>query len=265
MLYGAPYHPWDTSESIISVSSTTLKGTPFSDDHKLIKAIIINSADKIPGLDANGNPQSTWQPGLITVGLDGVTNSIHPLNYAVGSGQVNAQEAYYTYYELSNRFWDVNLMTNTGQQVFYTEGQGKFINADPTQPDLQFTATLVWDRQVDFTVNTDTNDPTLGTLDNCLLSELDLILQQETSSNTWFDIYRSVSTNDNVQQIYLDNLPSTNTYRLEVVATDLADPATGEQYALAVSRWMHQRGPASRHGRALAQTQRPRRSAREIW
>ena len=289
LLYGAPYHPLDTSESMISMSTSTLKGSSFNTDHKLIKALIINSADKIAGLDADGNAQSTWQPGVITVGLDGVTNSIHPLNYAVGSGQANAQEAYYTYYELSNRFWDVNMLTNTGQQICYTYGEGKFTNADFSTPELRLTATLVWDRHVDYTVNTDTNDLTLGTLSTNLLSNLDLILQQETTLGSWVDIYRSISTNDNIEQIFMSNLSATNNYRLEVVATDLADPTTGEQYALVVSylpipepstvamtsvlmlaayarrRWLRHCGPASPDDRESRGQARRKRTVCETW
>jgi hypothetical protein len=236
ILYGAPYHPTDNTETLISVSPTTLKGTAFSTDNKLIKAVIMNSADKIPGCDANGVAQSTWQPGLVTVGLDGVTNSIHPLNYAVGSGQANAQEAYNTYYEQGNRFWDVNTLSANGQIYYYTEGQGKFINSTPGLPTLQLTATLVWDRRVDYVVNTDTNDlDTLGTLNTNLLSNIFLVLQQQTGPDTWTDIYRSISTVDNVQQIYMNDLSSVNVYRLEVIADNLVDLTLGEQYALAVS------------------------------
>ena len=237
LLYGAPNHPWDNTESIISVSTTTAKGSPFLTDHKLMKALIINSADKIAGCDFNGVAQSTWQPGLITVGLDGVTNSIHPLNYAVGSGQANANEAYLSYYEVSNRFWDVNMLNVNGQTNFYVEGEGKFVNSDPSYPSLRLTATLVWDRHVDYTVNTDTNDLyNLGSLlDTNMLSNLDLVLQEETANGGWADLYRSVSTVDNVEQIYMDNLSATNIYRLDVIATSLVDPVGGEQYALAVS------------------------------
>ena len=237
ILYGAPDHPVDNTESLISVSTATLKGTPFNTDHKLIKALIINSADKIAGCDSNGVAQAVWQPGEISVGLDGVTNSIHPLNYAVGAGQANGYEAYFSYYEVSNRFWDVNMLNANGQTNFYTYGQDKFVNADLSSPALRLTATLVWDRHVDYTVNTDTNDlNNLGTLlDTNLLSNLDLVLQEETAPGVWIDLYRSVSTVDNVEHIFMDELSSTNIYRLDVVASSLVDPVGGEQYALVVS------------------------------
>lgn len=217
---------------------TTFKGSALSTDHKLIKALIINSADKIAGCDSNGVPQVGWQPGEISIGLDGVTNSIHPLNYAVGSGQANANEAFYSYYEVSNRFWDVGTVLANNQTNFYTYGDGKFtVSADPNEPRLRLTATLVWDRHVDFTVNTDTNalDDVGSLLDTNMLSNLDLILQEETAPGVWSDLYRSISTVDNVEQIYMDELSATNTYRLDVVATSLVDPVGGEQYALVVS------------------------------
>ena len=236
LLYGAPNHPWDNHEGLISISTATLKGQAFNTDHKLIKALIINSADKIAGCDSNGVAQSNWQPGLITVGLDGVTNSIHPLNYAVGSGQANAEEAYYSYYELGNRFWDLSSIVGNGTTNSYVYGQGGFTNNIPNEPGLRLVATLVWDRRVDYTVDTDTNNPLLGSLlDTNLLSNLDLVLQQEATPGDWVDIYRSISTVDNIEQIFLNEIASTNHYRLNVIASSLVDPIGGEQYALVVS------------------------------
>ena len=75
LLYGA------VSGLFLTEKNTLLFGA----DHKLIKALIINSAVKIPGLDATGTPQSTWQPGLLTT-TGGVPNAVVPLNYAVGAG-----------------------------------------------------------------------------------------------------------------------------------------------------------------------------------
>ena len=54
LLYGAAQYP------LFGISD---KGTILSTDHKLIKAIIINSADKIPGLDAQGNAQKHLAAG----------------------------------------------------------------------------------------------------------------------------------------------------------------------------------------------------------
>ena len=236
MLYGAPNHPLDNTEGLISVSPGTLKGSAWNTDHKLIKALIINSADKIVGMDSNGVAQTAWQPGLITVDLDSVTNSLHPLNYAVGAGEANAQEAYFSYYEVSNRFWDVNTLAAAGQTNYYVYGQGKFTNVNPYQPGLRLTATLVWDRHVDYVVDTDTNNGVLGALlDTNLLSNLDLILQQETTPGLWVDLYRSISTVDNIEHIFLSELVATNNYRLDVIANSLVDSIGGEQYALVVS------------------------------
>ncbi|MCX6995582.1 MAG: S8 family serine peptidase [Kiritimatiellaeota bacterium] len=210
------------------------KGAPLAADHKLIKAVIINSADKIAGLDTNGVPQASWQPGLITV-AGGVTNAIVPLNYAVGAGQANAQEAVQTYQETGNRFWDLNTVTNTGDAIAYTYGVGKFTNSAPFCPALTLTATLVWDRHVDFTVDTNTNSSEAGTTTKNLLSNLDLILQVESAPGTWSDYYESAGSLDNLEQIYLPNFSVANDFRLVVVGASLAESALGETYALAVS------------------------------
>ena len=213
----------------------TDKGTWFSTDHKLIKAIIINSADKIPGLDANGNAQSTWQPGEMTT-TNGVPNAIAPLNYAVGSGSVNGNSAFLDYNEAGNSFWDLNTLAATGDDIYYTFGIGKFSTLDPTQLLSGLTATLVWDRHVDFTVDTTSDPTTVGQVTKDLLSDLDLILQEEVAPDVWQDVYMSGDTGSTVDQIYLPELSGTAEYRLDVHGGDVADPSTnGEQYALAVT------------------------------
>jgi subtilisin family serine protease len=211
------------------------KGTPLQTDHKLIKALIINSADKIPGLDANGVPQSTWQPGLV-ITTNGVPNAIAPLNYAVGAGAANANEAYLQYLETGNRFWDLNMLTTSSSDQYYTFGSDKFAGSDPTQPFLSsLTATLVWDRHVDFTVNTDPSNPSLGSVDKDLLSDLDLVLQEEVAPNMWTDVYMSAGLLGNVDHIYLPQLSGTDNYRIDVHAASFAEADLGEQYALVVS------------------------------
>lgn len=215
--------------------SATERGTTWSTDHKVIKAIIMNSADKIAGLDINGIAQSSWQPGQV-ITTDGVTNAVVPLNYAVGTGSVNAQESVLQYSETGNRFWDLNQLQITDSHYYYTFGTGKFISTDPTQPLLtNLTATLVWDRHVDFTVNENVDDTTTGEASKDVLSNLDLILQKQVSPGVWQDVYMSAGTLDNVEHIYLTDLSASDIYRLDVYGEYIAEPALGEQYALAVS------------------------------
>ena len=213
----------------------TAKGTLlFGADHKLIKALIINSATKIPGLDANGVAQSAWQPGLVTV-TGGVPNAVVPLNYAVGSGSANANEAYAEFSEAGNRFWELDTLAATGSEKFYTFGLGKFTSASPGEFLASLTATLVWDRHVDFTLNTNPADISLGDVTKDLLSNLDLILQEEVAPGVWQDIYLSAGTLGNVEHIWLPELTGTDNYRLEVLGTDIVEPAFGESYALVVA------------------------------
>jgi hypothetical protein len=203
-------------------------------DHKLVKALIINSADKIPGLDANGVPQSTWQPGQVVVS-GGVPNAVVPLNYAVGAGSANALEAVKQFNEDGDRFWDLGNLVSTGNEVYYTFGTGKFVSADPDKPFLfSLTATLIWDRHVDFDVNMDSGDESLGDVTKDLLSNLDLFLQKGVSPGVWEDVYASAGTLDNVEHIWMPEIFGEDNYRLEVRATDLADTG-GESYAIAVA------------------------------
>ena len=221
--------------AVYGLGGVSAKGTLLSTDHKVIKAIIINSADKIPGLDAKGNAQATWEPGEVTT-TDGVPNAIAPLNYAVGSGSVNGNSAYMDYDEEGNSFWDLNTVPATGDDIYYTFGIGKFSTSDPTELLSGLTATLVWDRHVDFTVDMSSDPDTFGTVTKNLLSDLDLILQEEVAPDDWEDVYMSGDTGSTVDQIYLPQLTGTAPYRLDVHGGNVADPSTnGEQYALAVT------------------------------
>ena len=223
LLYGA------VSGLFLTEKNTLLFGA----DHKLIKALIINSAVKIPGLDATGAPQTAWQPGLVTT-TGGVPNAVVPLNYAVGAGSANAEEAFAQLRESANRFWTLDTLLTTGTERFYTFGSGKFVSDTPSEPLLGLTATLVWDRHVDFTVSTNLADDSLGDLTKDLLSNLDLILQQETAPGLWEDIYLSAGTLGNVEHVYLPALAPGGNYRLEVRGTDIVEPSLGESYALVV-------------------------------
>jgi hypothetical protein len=225
LLYGAAVTP---------LGGISDRGTILSTDHKLIKAIIMNSADKIPGLDASGNAQTSWQPGEMTTS-GGVPNAIVPLNYAVGSGSVNANSAFLEYSEAGNTFWNLNTLAATGTDIYYTFGLGKFTTSDPTQLLSGLTATLVWDRHVDFTVDTSSDPNNVGQY-TASLSDLDLILQEEVAPDDWQNVYMSAYTGSTVDQIYLPQLSGTAEYRLDVHGGDIiASGTNGEQYALAVS------------------------------
>jgi hypothetical protein len=219
----------------MEASAVSDKGTPLLTDHKLIKALIINGADKIGGKDIYGNAQSTWQPGK-TISTNGVPNAIAPLNYAVGAGSANANETYLQYRESDNRFWDLNMLTVSADDQYYTFGVGKFADSDPNHTTLTgLTATLVWDRHLDYVVNTDPVDPSPGEITKNLLSNLDLILQEQIAPDVWQDVFMSAGSDGNVEHIYLPTLVGEHLYRLNVHAAALAEADLGEQYSLAVS------------------------------
>ena len=227
LLYGAGTFPL--------VDGLTEKGTALSTDHKLIKAVIINSADKIAGLDENGNAQVEWQPGLMVTGSGGTPTALAPLNYAVGSGKANANSAYESYRESAGKFWELDTLAVTGDMDRYTFGEGKFVSLGDLPFLFSLTATLVWDRHVDFTFDTSLESEEIGTLDKAMLSRLDLVLQEENSPGLWQDIFISAGTIGNIGHIYAPTLSGSTNYRLEVRAVDLADGSSGgENYALVV-------------------------------
>jgi hypothetical protein len=225
LLYGSSVYP---------LGGVSDKGTSLSTDHKVIKAVLINSADKIGGLDTNGLPQAVWMPGEVVLDSEGVPTATVPLNYAIGAGKADANDAFMTYREAGNRFWDLSSLANTGDEYFYTFGLGKFTNTVEEATEFYgITATLVWDRHVDFTVNTNEADFDLGTTDKDLLSDLAMRLQREVSPSNWVDVFVSDSPVGNVEHIYLQDLTNGN-YRIVIKADSIAEPALGESYALAV-------------------------------
>ena len=175
----------------------------YSTDPKVVKSILLNSADKLAG----------W-----------TNTSTRPLDFAQGAGQMNLREAYLQYLPgehapgaVPGVGWDTEQVTESAENVYLLDlnvPAGEFI-----------TATLVWDR----IVTTDTEDVETAVYGFDHLDNLDLFLYRANDLTT--PLATSASTIDNVEHLYF-LAPTTGRYAIGV---RMSDAASGdlETYALA--------------------------------
>jgi subtilisin family serine protease len=236
--YAAP-HVAGVVALLTQVSSNFVAGGTFSSgtgtvaqDPRTVKAILLNSATKLPG----------WtQDGTSTNGAGGIS-VIHPLDANQGAGLLNAAGAYSqladgqhipTFREFTNNIsggtssltnpavplagWDLHTVDSGTSGNFYQLGQ----LASGTG-----TVTLTWYRNVN---GADNNYGVVG------LNNLDLILWRYAGdTNGTRDVFaESISSVDNVEQLYFTDLPE-GFYAFQIVYSTNGLPVTlSEQYATA--------------------------------
>lgn len=234
---GAAAVLWSAAEQGRSGGGVTDKGDSFDNDHKLIKAVLLNGADKIPGSRAGGGggQPTVWTPGRVDAA--DATRWLNPLNYVVGAGELNANEAWKTMREASwegagdnakSRFWDIDTITSSTTSIGYRTDLYDDFSLESGHWITSLTATLTWDRHV---VNPALAAPGLSDLDLRLQVSLD-------GGDTWTNLLSSVSVVDSTEHVYLTGLGRQGDgaiYQLLVENYSLAAGITSEEYALAVS------------------------------
>ena len=161
----------------------------YSTDPRLIKAVLLNSADKLTG----------WSH-----------SSTNPLDTAQGAGQLDMEAAYYQYLpgekdggtiqgssSVAADGWDMATVSGSGSMYYDLPGQ--------LAAGTMLTATLVWNRLV-----TESG----GTYSMYTLTNLNLYLYKKVDSVYTLVAY-SGSSNDNVEHIYY-SVGSTAFYSLRV-------------------------------------------------
>ncbi|MFM7886034.1 MAG: S8 family serine peptidase [Pseudanabaena sp.] len=212
--------------------------------HELIKAVLINSADKLqdPGdgkilgmsktiLDAFGK---TW------IDTEAYTSRTIPLSLHLGAGQLNAHRAFLQYQSgqqlptnpqnngsenVKAIGWDTNIVAVNQYQ--------DYIFAKPLEADSYISATLTWDRQVKLN---DKNGNGLFDIGESFTDEgfnkLELYLMRSQDSDISQSIWSSVSTVDNLQHIFIQ-IPSKDKYKLRVVFKSPQKNTPSQRYGLA--------------------------------
>ena len=195
-----------------SRDSTDAGRTDLEDaEHPLVvKTILLNSARKLPRW-REAFDVSDWDGNIIHIEYDRAI----PLDYRQGAGLVNSKRA--LDHLLAGRFergdvpwrgWSLNVLSANSFHTYYLKD---------VPPNSVIAATLVWYRHV---------GPGSSNYEVEPLSNLDLILFEEG-----IGIYRSESTIDNVEHIYL-TVEKGGSYTIMVDGVSI-EPEEGETYALA--------------------------------
>ncbi len=187
-----------TSEGAAAVSGAAAMLLSEAQTRKLpvtaqgIKAMIMAGAQHLAG----------WHHGA----AGSVDDMMVPLDYSQGAGQLRIDRSYNiltagrraAYTSVPRRGWDVNSASRTRSPTY---------QISLTSAVKNFVAVLAWNRRfvagtIAFTQRTQ------------ILANLNLYLQQKVGS-TWRNVDRSLSTKDNVEEIFRPSL-SAGTYRLMV-------------------------------------------------
>lgn len=204
--------------------------------HELIKAVLLNSADKIQDrgdgkilgmsktiLDAFGK---TW------VDTEAYANREIPLSRSLGAGQLNAYRAFLQYQagqqssgNIKAIGWDTNIVEVSKYQ--------DYIFASPLEVDSFISATLTWDRQVKLN---DKNGNGLFDIGESFTDEgfnnLELYLMRSLDTDISQNVWSSVSQIDNLQHIFI-KIPTTDKYKLRVIFKSSQTNRSNQRYGLA--------------------------------
>lgn len=183
-----------------SYADTNLSANSSSRDARVIKAVLQNSADKIPGWD-NGQTNNA-----------GVIETIQALDYSSGTGALNIDQSYSQYVtaftqdvpgtpsgnqgQVGATGWDYGSVI-AGTDNIYEIGQ-------PLEGGSEFTVTLAWFRQR-------TGNVQVGITD-AAQADLDLIIRDTLTNQV---VAQSIS-GLNVSEHLHFTIPSTSMYQIEV-------------------------------------------------
>jgi hypothetical protein len=188
-------------------------------DARVLKALLLNGATKTPGWKSTvADPETTPLDPVTGAGLLNVDNSY--LNLIAGEHPSSATTAGPAAALSSGSLlpaegWDLNTLANTGSNGTYLDESAHYLVdlSGPTGSTFTLTATLIWWIEL----NQDN-------INNFYLYLFDSTTGQELDA--------SLSTIDNVQEIYIQNLPPGD-YDLAVTKSATAMVSQTDTYALA--------------------------------
>jgi len=199
-------------------SALALAHNPFARDARVVKAVLMNSADKLPGWnnDQRLNPNGS---GVITT---------QALDWNSGAGALNVQRALEQYSAVATR----DLPGLTGGSVGKSGWDFGKIGKEQTNiyrineilaADSLFSATLTWFRERAFL-------PEILSSQEIGHADLDLVVRD---SQTQRVVAESISTYNVVEHLYF-TLPATSLYQIEVnYSGNLFGALKHEEYGLA--------------------------------
>lgn len=188
--------------------------------HEVMKAVMMNSADKIQdsgdGWHQGMNRTIINKSGKSWLESDAYQDPRIPLDGDMGSGHLNAFRAYQ---QFSSGQWQPTAAVppigwNYGK-VTATEYQD-YVLEEPLQPGSFVAATLAWDRRVDLEDTNQNGEYDEGeTFSDRGLNDLNIYIMEASEEDSAKSIWSSVSAVDSVEHIFHE-IPATGRYKIRV-------------------------------------------------
>jgi subtilisin family serine protease len=201
--------------------------------HELIKAVLINSADKLKDL---GDGKILDAFGKTWIDTEAYPSREIPLSRNLGAGQLNANRAFQQYQagqqspsnglaNISAIGWDTNIVEVDKYQ--------EYVFSDSLVADSFISATLTWDRQVKLNDKNGNGLFDIGEgFSNEGFNKVELYLMRSQDTDISQNIWSSVSQIDNLQHIFI-KVPITGKYKLRVVFKSPQANIVSQRYGLA--------------------------------
>jgi len=208
--------------------------------HELIKAVLINSADKLKDL-GDGKILGMSKTILDAFGKTWIDTEAYPsreipLSRNLGAGQLNANRAFQQYQagqqspsnglaNISAIGWDTNIVEVDKYQ--------EYVFSDSLVADSFISATLTWDSQVKLNDKNGNGLFDIGEgFSNEGFNKVELYLMRSQDTDISQNIWSSVSQIDNLQHIFI-KVPITGKYKLRVVFKSPQANIVSQRYGLA--------------------------------
>ncbi len=188
--------------------------------HEVMKAVLMNSAEKIKD-QGNGQNLGMSRTILAKNNLNWLEGDAYqdreiPLDYQMGTGQLNAKRAYQQFspgqwspqIPVASIGWDYNQVV--------TDNYRDYVLAKPLRKGSFVAATLAWDRLVQLNDQNADGEYTVGeTFSDQGLNNIDIYLMRAEDIDTAKSVWSSVSSVDSVEHIFRQ-VPTTGRYKIRV-------------------------------------------------
>lgn len=204
--------------------------------HELIKAVLLNSTDKIKD---NGNGKILGMSktildafGKTWLDTEAYTNQTIPISRNLGAGQLNANRAFQQYQSGQQTSGNIKAIGWDSNIVDVDKYQDYVFN-NPLEADSFISATLTWDRQVKLNDKNANGQYEIGEdFTDQGLNRLELYLMRSRDRDISASVWSSVSQVDNLQHIFI-KIPNTDKYKLRVVFKSPHKNQPNQRYGLA--------------------------------
>ena len=206
--------------------------------HEVMKAVLLNSAEKIKdsgnGLRLGMSRTILTKDNQTWLDSDAAQDRKIPLNFQMGTGQLNAFRAYQ---QFSPGEWNSSAPVppiGWNYQSVKASSYQDYVLEKPLQQGSFVSATLAWDRQVELQDSNNNGQYDVGeSFRDRGLNNLDIYLMRAEDNDTNQSIWSSESDVDSVEHIFHE-IPATGRYKIRV---QFRQPVNAENQAYAIAWW----------------------------